>query len=535
MNKDVVYIDVEDDITNIVGKVRASNEKVVAVVPPKSVGALQSIVNLKLLAKMAKQAGKHVVVISSNPSFGNLALAAGLPVATNLQSKPKLPEEVESDEAVDIDVIDGDQISVGEHAGISKSVADEVNESLIDAIALEDDGSSSKDRQKKPKKVPNFDKFRTKLIIGIAAALLLIGGIVWAVVFAPAANIIVTARTSKVEFSEEVKLTTDAQKVDSKKGLFLMEKKELVKTSQVEFTPTGTKDVGDKATGTMTLTRTRVSSAPISIPAGTTFSAGTIVFVSIEAAILEGPTVGSGGLEFPSVTVKVEAAEIGEEYNVPAGAYGSSVGGYNSEGSAMAGGTKKSVKVVSEEDINKAKENLVASDNNAGKKELAASFGGDYVTIEASVEVKLGDLESEPKKDEETTVEKAKLTSKTTYSMYGVKKSELKKYIDDKLKERLASQADQKVYSDGLDSAFIGSYISKDDGATGKLVTTVETGPELGEEDIISMCLGKKYGEVQSRLESINGVADVDVEFSFFWVSTVPKDKSKVTVKFEVE
>ena len=47
MNKDIIYIDVEDDITAIIGKIKASKEKIVALVPPKRIGVLQSAVNLR--------------------------------------------------------------------------------------------------------------------------------------------------------------------------------------------------------------------------------------------------------------------------------------------------------------------------------------------------------------------------------------------------------------------------------------------------------------------------------------------------------
>jgi hypothetical protein len=55
MNKDVIYIDVEDDITAIIGKVKGAKEKIVALVPPKRIGVLQSAVNLRLIARAAKQ------------------------------------------------------------------------------------------------------------------------------------------------------------------------------------------------------------------------------------------------------------------------------------------------------------------------------------------------------------------------------------------------------------------------------------------------------------------------------------------------
>ena len=50
MNKDIIYIDTEDDITAIIGKIKSSKENVVVLVPPKRTGVLQSAVNLRLLS-----------------------------------------------------------------------------------------------------------------------------------------------------------------------------------------------------------------------------------------------------------------------------------------------------------------------------------------------------------------------------------------------------------------------------------------------------------------------------------------------------
>jgi hypothetical protein len=54
MNKDVIYIDVDDDVTAIIGKIKKAKEKIVAIVPPKRAGTLQSAVNIRLLDRMAK-------------------------------------------------------------------------------------------------------------------------------------------------------------------------------------------------------------------------------------------------------------------------------------------------------------------------------------------------------------------------------------------------------------------------------------------------------------------------------------------------
>ena len=44
MNKDVIYIEPEDDITDIITKIEKSKEKIVALVPPKKAGVFRSVV-----------------------------------------------------------------------------------------------------------------------------------------------------------------------------------------------------------------------------------------------------------------------------------------------------------------------------------------------------------------------------------------------------------------------------------------------------------------------------------------------------------
>jgi hypothetical protein len=90
-SKDVIYVDVDDEITSIIDKLENSGQKVVALVLPKRAASLQSIVNMKLLKRSADNAGKNLVLITSEQALLPLAGAAGLHVAKNLQSKPDIP------------------------------------------------------------------------------------------------------------------------------------------------------------------------------------------------------------------------------------------------------------------------------------------------------------------------------------------------------------------------------------------------------------------------------------------------------------
>ncbi len=223
MNKDIIYIDVEDDITAIIGKIKASNEKIIAIVPPKHTGILQSAVNLRLLNRMANTSHKRLVIITNNQALVALSASAGIPVAKNLQSKPELAELTAIDVDEGDDIIDGSMLSVGQHVDLSKRSAKEeaLSDNEIESIDIDDstlDVSASKDVKSKSDtakkssgiKVPNFGKFRKKFFLIAAAGVLFIVFLIWANVFAPAARVIITAKTSPASVSSTVTLVGNA-------------------------------------------------------------------------------------------------------------------------------------------------------------------------------------------------------------------------------------------------------------------------------------------------------------------------------------
>src|SRR5690554_550298 len=90
-SKETIYVDVDDEITNIIEKVKSSDKKIIALVLPKRATTLQSIVNMKLLKKAAQNNKKSIVLITSETALLPLAGAAGIHVAESLQSKPVIP------------------------------------------------------------------------------------------------------------------------------------------------------------------------------------------------------------------------------------------------------------------------------------------------------------------------------------------------------------------------------------------------------------------------------------------------------------
>ena len=551
MNKDVIYIDVEDDITAVIGKVKGSKEKIVALVPPKRIGMLQSAVNLRLLARAATQNGKRLVLISNNSALMALAAAAKVPVAKNLQSKPEIAEI--SALAVDNgdDIIDGAQLPVGELARMAGgasaggAVAAAIKENAAeDTKALPPKPGQLPNRPKSGIKVPNFGSFRKKLVLGVSAGVLLVGFLVWAIVFAPHATIIITARTT--DSSANAKVTLDAGAATSAAASTMkIATQQVKKDASVNFDATGTKDVGDKAQGQVTFKNCETLTSQ-TVPAGTVITANGKSYATQAAVTVPGGVGGFGGCSSPGMSspVGVIADAIGETYNAPVNttftvaghASGSSSVYFNAIAStAITGGTKRQVKVVSKDDIQKAIDQLTQQNSDEMKAQLTKQFDDTYIVLDQTFKSDRTEPQSTPAVDQEVAAgAKAKLASSITYSLSAVTRADVGKFLDDYFAKQLEGVKDQRVYENGAKKATFTNVAAAGAGFSANLVATAKIGPKIDDQAIKDAAKGKRYGDIQSSLEQIQGIDNVDVKFSPFWVNAAPSDTTKISIEFNL-
>jgi hypothetical protein len=550
MNKDVIYIDVDDDVTAIIGKIKKAKEKIVAIVPPKRAGALQSAVNLRLINRMVKAEKKHLVLITNNQALIALAANIAIPVAKNLQSKPELAEVPAL--AVDDgdDIIDGSELPVGDHAD-SVPVSDntrektEMRSDVIDDMDIDGEtvasaaatgaGSSVSKRVASAKskvKIPNFDTFRKRLFLGIGGGILLVALLIWMFVFAPAATVIVTAQTSPAPVSASVKLGGTAA-TNFETGIVKSVSQQEKKDETIEFDATGERDVGEKATGTV---RFSTSDASTAIN-GATIPAGTKLTTNTGLSFLTDNAVAINSENYTGTNVTVTAVESGTKYNGASGALSGapSTIAANFVDSA-AGGTTKVAKVVSADDIERAKGQLIGQSTDEQKKALIEEFTSGEKVIDSSFTVDRGKAVSAPAVNAEAPASgKAKLTIPTTYTIYAVPKADLESYLSSSIETQLDDKNNQRVYNTGIDDASLSNFKKDGDTLTATVNSTGQIGPKIDENAIKETVKGKIYGEVQSTLEAIDGVKEVDVQFSFFWVRSVPNDTSKIRIEFKLE
>ena len=310
MNKDVIYIEPEDDITDIILKIENSKEKIVALVPPKKAGVFRSVVNIKLMAKTATTAKKKIVLVTTDPSIKKIAANVKLPVTKNLQSAPTIPAVRDSDDEISSEELfetpeedDTDAQNVSEteddatEEGDTKTKEtkaesltakqdeekDENKDEQDDSTGKDEDAKTTakKDRQDNSSKTSKSKssgagflgwlKNNKKLSIALGTCgVLLIMFLVWALVIAPAVSIQISIRTNSNNFSENVTFTTVLSEENADEGKFYLEEKKVESSQEVKFEATGKKNVGKKATGEVDV----YAYFPLNIPASTQIKEG---------------------------------------------------------------------------------------------------------------------------------------------------------------------------------------------------------------------------------------------------------------------
>ena len=577
MNKEVIYLEPEDDITDVLTKLQRAEQKLVALVPPKKATILRSAVNMKLIARTAKDCEKVAVIVTGDPAVIKLAMAARIPVAKTLQSRPMVPtpemlqESKSSEQVIDEDLAEKSEKSAGNAQNPAKSAsnatskttktASEAPEGTLDAsdadgavtLDLTDEGlaaaaekgqksaKSSKKSAQSAQKVPSLEKYRKWIILGSVTGVLLIIFLVWAFVFAPAATITVAMRTTSENFSETVNFTTDINSENIAEGRLFAHQQSYEQKYETKVTATGEEDRGERATGELVLTKSAgassvlVSGLSIDVPEGATFTAGNgLTYTAIMAkstAVNDFETDCSGsGLSYTcslTLTVPVQATAPGDNYNLSAESTWNSFSGASvSNPKAISGGTSNKVKVIAQSDVDQARDQLVSDHAEEGKESLFSDLTEqNAVVIEPSYTSETTNTTATPAVGEEGDETTVSVTVK--YAVYTVDEAKVESFIA----EKMSLSGDQKLYSIG--SPYFERFTNLEEPA--RLKTVVAIGPVLTEDTILDRVKGVKIGEAQSILKSINGVSSVEITPSYFWVRSVPNDPNKITINLQME
>lgn len=543
--KDVIYVDVDDEITGIIDKVENAEQKVVALVLPKRAASLQSIVNMKLLKRSADQADKNVVLITNEHALLPLAGSAGLHVAKNLQSKPDVPAapaaasiaasgtenaaEYDDEDETDAPA----KFDYNRPVGALAAAHEAENPETID---LDDEDAPKAPPAKSPKgskvKVPNFDRFRMMLGLGALALIALIIFIYMAIFVLPKAT--VTIQTSSEPVSANFNLTASptATSYDSAKGILPAKLESQDQTASQQVTATGQQNNGDKATGSVIMSVCVAGSSPNDVPAGTGVSTGGLTYITQQTAHFN-PTFQScsngTGVLGKSNSVDITAVQPGSKYNTSISGASVSNSSATADGSAS-GGTDNMVTVLSQSDVDGVKDKLTSGTTGS---DFSKTFiqklqtQGDYV-LASTIKQSDPQINASPAVGQPAST--AQVSVKITYTVLTIQKSDLSQAIQDKLAGQI-DKTKQKLTGNFLNDANVTvQSVSAANVAALAIDESTTAVPIISIDAVKAQAEGKKSGDIQAALSNWAGVKNVDVKLSPFWVSKAPKKPAKIKV-----
>jgi hypothetical protein len=538
----VIYLEVDEDITSAIDKLTKDPAQSVQLVAAKRSTLMQSVINLRLLKKAAADAKKQLVVVTSDRVVTNLAGRIGVPVASQVGEAARVPTAAAAS-ALTEDEIDGGTIGDDDEgpAATAKKVipvtaaADTVEpepEPEPEPVAVPQrpaPPSASRPAAVKPTKsksaVPNIGSMQKKV--------LWIGGAILLILLLFAANLYLTTAKvtlfmkgtqSTVSFSLTADPTLKQSAIDN--GVLAASQLTISKTLQSNVQATGTKDIGTKASGSMTVYN-GYDSSPHQLVAGTRFaSPDGKIFRSTGDATVPGGTLGGGKIVPGQTTVQVEADQNGDQYNLGPARY--SIPGLPADqqstiygqGAQMKGGTSKTVKVVTQADVDKAKQSALDSNKDKVQGDLQDKAGKGQRLLSESLQQNVTAVDANPEVGAEGS--SGQVSVHVTYTQLAVSESELSQLT--RAAELKQVGADKEIYSDGSDKLQLTTLGKPDGDGTQKFTATALAfaGGKVDKDGLAKQMKGKKYGEASDLASQQPDVERVEIKLTPGWATSMP-------------
>jgi len=344
---EVVYLDVDDEITSAAARLRRTEAERVAFVLPYGSRLVTSRINFRLLARQAGTRGKRLEIVAADPSARALAGSAGLTVYPSVAV-------LEGGEAA-VAWTAAEAAAAGS-AGTPATGTSDGTETRIIAVPKVADPIPTVGRRPPPVRT------RTALIAAlVVVALLAVGGI-GAFLYLPSATIVLTPTAEAFgPLSLTVQARTDVSQPDAATMSVPARTYQFPVTASQTFTTTGTKVTEAKATGSVTFSNFDTGRS-------NRIDAGSIVATDsdIEFRTLATVTLPPATVEFPftlrpsTASVAVEAIQAGVSGNVGVGAIDNVPKGENKNLTKVTnpdpttGGTHTESPQVSQQDVDAA-------------------------------------------------------------------------------------------------------------------------------------------------------------------------------------
>ncbi len=558
-----IYINLEDDVSKIVTRIKREKAEQLVLVCPKRCFLFNDSINLRLLKKQVDLLGREVFILTMDERGQLYAKEAGFglktlprpkspsavsdvrpthPISTQIAKKPAAASKVAVKHSEPIKHTEKSHESKVHRAAPKVEVThktvykDAPGEDTSDLIFDEEQLPFTNQEETAKKRSHFYGRFLTGLV---ALSLVIILVLVFVVL--PRASVVVYPKTEPI--TRDMEITISSQTQQPNPDALQLPGTPVSDTVEVsgKYDSQGKKQVGNRALGTVQIYN--FTRAPLNLKASTTtFTVGSKTYVLTEDVSGIRPTayknpytkeVDEATLSEP---VEVIAQQGGEDSNVPAGTrmeISNQVFGskpqflFAKTATAVTGGTTRYLSVVSEQDI-------ASSQAALGQKllnELNDKLAGQNLSFaQKSYMLEPLSFTTDKAAGAESPSFTATLKAKVTGLAFN--QDELKKLISDRIGSTLSAD---KVLESSPDP--INYKLKSIDLNQNLAVITVHYESkavyDLDLGDIKSQLVGKSRQQANEILKSNQQIEQIDITIAPSWQNSFPWFAREIEVRVE--
>lgn len=299
---------------------------------------------------------------------------------------------------------------------------------------------------------------------------------------------------------------------------------------KVSGNATGSKDVGDKAKGTVTVFNTDDSSHTLQSGSTITASNGLAFTLDKDVTVASGssdPTNLSAG----TADVAVTASDIGTNYNLPSSTKFTVSGTAliaAKNANAFSGGSKKTVTVVTQKDLDSLSDQLTQNLSDKAKEDLQQQANGDMVILPNFTKTTISKSSFDKKVGDEASA--INLSGTVSFQSLSYKKSDIDSYTKLAMKDQLPS--DLTLSPKGI-TYDVHDLIEKDGNAKATLDMKASMIPTIDNKTLASQIAGKSFAQAKEILSGTPQFAGVTFKLSpnlFFLPEILPRLSGNISI-----
>lgn len=382
--------------------------------------------------------------------------------------------------------------------------------------------------------IPSFGPKGVLLPIFIVLLLIgaLIGGAYYFYFNKVNASVIVTLTPKKVTENPDVVFTADGNN-DLSNNIVAAKSVDGTLDGDLTIGATGKKDVGEKAKGSVTIYNNNTDSdITLSVGSAIKSESGLSFILDKEVTVASASGDIFSGTKPGTTTVDVTANDIGTNYNLPSGTKFSV--GNNSflaakNDSAFSGGSKKTVTVVSKDDLLTLKTDLTKNLESKASGELVKQAQGDSVVLPIVLSTNIDNTKYDKNAgDEAKTV---KLSGTLTYSGLSYQNTDVKEFSKALLEKNYAKNMTSDENT--LDIKVNDAKKKSDKEITATLTINAALLPKIDNQSIAKQISGKSVKDAEAIISHFPQVEHTTIVYTpniSFLATLFPRLPNHVTV-----